>query len=216
VETQTAKEAYADILADVGCNKPALDEHDKRVIEEVRTGAAKYKGSKTGLPGIPDSQKDVGGWDDYPEIKRPDDWDTDHDGMPNEWEKKNGLNPSDKNDGNGTGLSAEGYTNLEMYLNELAGDYEEKTAVRREVKPYDNQNPLSCFTSGNHLILLSPRQQEVRVRLFTLDGVEILSRRVTLSNCVQAKVALENFNTGIYLLRLESGGLARTGWINYL
>ena len=42
--------------------------------------------------------------------------------MPNDWESAHGLNPSDASDGNDTNLSTVGYTNLEMYLNELAGD----------------------------------------------------------------------------------------------
>ena len=95
VKTHTAAEAYTNVLANVGCNFPALDEHDQRVIAEVRDGTFKFKGSKTGLPGLPDSQDDVGGWEDYPEVHRPADWDTDHDGMPDEWEKAHGLNPSD-------------------------------------------------------------------------------------------------------------------------
>ncbi len=50
--------------------------------------------------------------------------DTDNDGMPNDWETANGLNPS-VSDHNGTQLSKkftgiEGYTNLECYLNELS------------------------------------------------------------------------------------------------
>jgi hypothetical protein len=40
------------------------------------------------------------------------------------FQKAHGLNPSDASDGNKTNLSKVGYTNLEMYLNELAGDYE--------------------------------------------------------------------------------------------
>lgn len=40
------------------------------------------------------------------------------------WETAHGLNPSDPEDRNGTSLSKVGYTNLEMYLNELAGDFE--------------------------------------------------------------------------------------------
>jgi hypothetical protein len=51
------------------------------------------------------------------------DWDTDHDGIPDAWEKSHGLSPSDASDGNKTNLSKVGYTNLEMYLNELAGDF---------------------------------------------------------------------------------------------
>jgi hypothetical protein len=39
------------------------------------------------------------------------------------WETQMGLNPSDASDGNETTLSSIGYTNLEMYLNELAGDF---------------------------------------------------------------------------------------------
>jgi hypothetical protein len=38
--------------------------------------------------------------------------------MPDEWEKKNGLNPNDPADGTVYGLSKE-YTNLEVYMNSL-------------------------------------------------------------------------------------------------
>jgi hypothetical protein len=123
VTTQTAVEAYTNVLANVGCNFPALDEHDTRVIAEVRSGTAKFKGNKTGLPGLPDSQDDVSGWDNYPEVKRPADRDTDGDGMPTDWEKKFGLNPTDATDGN-KDLNGDGYTNLEKYLNSLVGEYQ--------------------------------------------------------------------------------------------
>jgi len=45
--------------------------------------------------------------------------DADNDGMPDEWERERGLNPSWQ-DHNGTGLSDRGYTNLEVYLHERA------------------------------------------------------------------------------------------------
>jgi len=122
VTTHTAAEAYTNVLADVGCNFPALDAHDTRIIAEVRGGTAKFKGSKTGLPGLPDSQDDVGGWDNYPEVKHPADWDTDRDGLPDTWEKQHGLNPADATDGN-KDLTGDGYLNLEKYLNSLVGEY---------------------------------------------------------------------------------------------
>jgi len=50
------------------------------------------------------------------------DWDTDHDGIPDAWEKSHGLNPNDPSDGNGD-LSHDGYTNLEKYLYSLVGEY---------------------------------------------------------------------------------------------
>jgi hypothetical protein len=121
VRTQTAEVAYSDVLANVGCTVPQIDEHDARVIAEVRAGTAKFKGSKTGLPGLPDSQEDVGGWEDYPEVHRPADWDSDHDGMPNVWERAYGLDPAKASDGNDD-PNNDGYTNLENYLNFLAGE----------------------------------------------------------------------------------------------
>jgi len=122
VKTHPAPEAYSNVLADVGCNFPTVDEHDKRILAEVRAGAFKYKGSVTGLPGLPDSQEDVGGWEEYPEVHRAADWDLDQDGMPDVWEKAHGLDPQDPTDGNGD-LNADGYTNLEKYLNSLVGEY---------------------------------------------------------------------------------------------
>jgi len=122
VKTQTAEQAYTNVLADVGCNFPLLDEHDTRVIAEVRAGNFKFKGSKTGLPGLPDSQEDVGGWDNYPQVQRPGDWDTDRDGIPDAWEKRAGLNPKDAADGNAD-RNGDGYTNLEEYLGSLVGEF---------------------------------------------------------------------------------------------
>lgn len=43
--------------------------------------------------------------------------DTDHDGMPDDWEINQGLSPNNPNDRNGFDLDTFGYTNLEVYLN---------------------------------------------------------------------------------------------------
>jgi len=123
VQTQSAEHAYAVVLSDVGCHQPALDEHDARVIEETLNGTARYRGGRTGLPGLPDSEQDVGGWEEYAEVHRPDDWDSDHDGMPNWWEEAHQFDPH-----SATGDFAEsnadadtdGYTNLEEYLHWMA------------------------------------------------------------------------------------------------
>ncbi|TWT97673.1 hypothetical protein Pla108_18250 [Botrimarina colliarenosi] len=119
VSTESADVAYEDVLADVGCNVPSLDAHDQRVLQEVRTGKTTYKGSVSGLPGLPDSQEDVGGWDDYPEVHRSADWDADGDGLPGEWESAHGLDPADPGDA-ATDPDGDGYTNLEDYLNHIA------------------------------------------------------------------------------------------------
>lgn len=123
VRTTSAEAAFKDVLSDVGCNVPMLDEHDDRVIDETLHGEARYKGSITGYAGLPDSQKDVGGWEDYGNERRGDDWDPDGDGLPSWWEKLHGLNPNSPA-GNYADANADpdcdGYTNLEDYLAWLA------------------------------------------------------------------------------------------------
>ena len=123
VSTTSAEAAFKDVLSDVGCNEPMLDEHDQRVIDETLHGEARYKGSITGHPGLPDSQDDVGGWDDYGDEQRDTGWDPDNDGLPTWWEKLHNLNPNspadDFSDANGD-PDEDGYTNLEDYLAWLA------------------------------------------------------------------------------------------------
>lgn len=121
VETESAEAAYENVLRDVGCSVPQRDLHDQRILREVRDGKCEFSGSVTGLPGLPDTQDDVGGWEDYPEVKRPEDWDTDADGLPNAWERQRGLNPADASDGQGDD-DGDGYTNLEEYLNAIVGE----------------------------------------------------------------------------------------------
>lgn len=117
VKTDTAEDAYQRVLAGVGASL-RRDSVDARIIEEIRTGTAKYgKSFEGGGNGIIDSQKDVGGW---PELKsEPAPEDGDHDGMPDAWEKEKGLNPADDKDGP-LDRDEDGYTNLEEYLNFLA------------------------------------------------------------------------------------------------
>ena len=68
--------------------------------------------------GLIDSQDDVGGWPaDPPPTSAP--ADLDRDGMSDGWEQERGLDPSDPEDRNGFDFSGH-YTNLEVYLNEVA------------------------------------------------------------------------------------------------
>jgi hypothetical protein len=112
---QSAKDAYEQVLKYAGAYLPKRDAVDQRVINETKTGAAVGKGV-FGKPGIIDLPFVVGGWPEYKSAAAP--ADTDGDGMPDEWEKKNGLNANDASDRNK--VDAKGYTMLENYLNELA------------------------------------------------------------------------------------------------
>ncbi|WP_197526775.1 hypothetical protein [Pirellulimonas nuda] len=125
IEQQSAEEAYRLVLENVGATLPRRDPVDRRVIEETRLGKATYAGAsydngRAGVgqavrTGIIDSQSDVGGWPELTSADAP--RDTDHDGMPDQWESSNGLNPNDASDRNQT--AADGYTMLETYLNRI-------------------------------------------------------------------------------------------------
>ena len=64
--------------------------------------------------GIITHPQQMGGYPDYkawqPYV------DTDSDGMPDEWERRYGLNPNDPADANGD-INGDGYTNIEKYIN---------------------------------------------------------------------------------------------------
>jgi pectate lyase len=124
INQQTAEEAFNSVLDNAGATLPRRDAVDTRIIADARKGTATYEGvyktiktvaDKSKITGIIDSQNDVGGW---PELKStPAPTDTDHDGMPDEWETANKLDPNDPADGNK--VADDGYTMLEIYLNSI-------------------------------------------------------------------------------------------------
>lgn len=106
VHTQEPEEAYEFILDHAGASL-SRDDVDKRVIDSVRDQTGVIIGHEDDVGGYPKLQKGT------PSI------DSDGDGMPDEWENANGLDPHDPADRN-EDMHGEGYTNLEYYLNELA------------------------------------------------------------------------------------------------
>lgn len=93
------------LAAGAGSTKPTRDSLDTRLTNEFQTRTGNI--GRNGAPwpvlaaGTPPA-------------------DADHDGMPDAWESARGLNPNNAADGAST--ASNGYTNLENYLNNLAGD----------------------------------------------------------------------------------------------
>lgn len=116
-----AYEAFEHVVARAGAVLPKRDALDTRIIGEVVTGTVHYGGAYGELLGIIDSQVTVGGWPALEGTGAP--ADSDHDGMPDEWEDTMGLNRDDPADRNGD-LDGDGYTNLEEYLNGLVEEYD--------------------------------------------------------------------------------------------
>lgn len=143
VTTHNATTAYEKVLAYAGASL-VRDAVDTRYMEEARTGTTTYNGdvayvdangkkyATSGTKGILDFINDPNGTEEpktasFPvlsQVKRTDNFDTDGDGMPDAWEKANGLDPNDPEDGALYTIDTERgwYTNLEVYLNSLVAD----------------------------------------------------------------------------------------------
>ena len=148
VTTHTPDKAYEQVLRYVGASLHR-DALDAIIISDVEKGTATFTG-KGNDQGFINSQDDVKSmiptlWPELAQEASP--ADTDGDGMPDEWETANGLNPNDATDGNLT--DENGYTNLENYLNSIVADI---TASQNEggellgyieevFKPGDNSEP---------------------------------------------------------------------------
>ncbi len=115
ITTHDADVAYSVVMDYVGACFPVRDEIDTRIIGEVENGTATYGGAYGTAKGIIDTQGTVGGWPSLSSGTAP--TDSDEDGMPDDWENNNSLNPYDKTDANTT--NEEGYTMLEVYINSL-------------------------------------------------------------------------------------------------
>lgn len=119
VTTHSAEEALALVLTNAGSSQ-VRDEVDLRILENVKNNSYSFEGSLGSTKGIIDSQADVGGW---PELAAgTPDVDTDKDGIPDEWESKNMLDPNLASDGSKIKLGTP-YTYLEIYLNGLIRDF---------------------------------------------------------------------------------------------
>lgn len=113
----SAPEAYDRVVAGAGASL-WRDAIDARTIDELtsRTGAIIDSQEELRVNGV------LHGLDDLPATQRPAGFDSDGDGMPDDFETARGLDPGNPADRNGTDLSPAGYTNLEFYLDWLVRD----------------------------------------------------------------------------------------------
>ena len=119
VNTQSATDAYQSVLKKVGANLPARDTLDERIISDVKSRRGRMIDVQGGYPHGTTYEQTVNAWPtlkSIPPVK-----DSDKDGMPDEWENKNGLNANDASDASGYKLSKQ-YTNIEVYINSLVKD----------------------------------------------------------------------------------------------
>ena len=116
VTTHTASVAYEKVVTYAGASL-SRDAQDARIADEIRNGNYTYVGSSTGEYGIIDKTSDVGGWSELLSTELP--LDSDEDGMPDDWETLNDLDPDNADDAVMQWYDGSGYTALEVYLHSL-------------------------------------------------------------------------------------------------
>lgn len=215
--TQNTEDAYRSVLENVGATLPKRDVIDTRVIAEINEEipiiryaytdtAGKTSPAKGLTSGIIDTQRnlvsqtdrDAGktAWDVYESTSSDQaPLDSDNDGMPDNWETSNGLNPNDGTDFKL--LTASGYTNLEVYCIELTG----------ETIPTDNEEILLPNTALK--IYPNPVTDQLnfettktikRVEIYDLFGKLVYARKLNHNNY---KIKTSEFNVGTFFVKVS-------------
>lgn len=178
VTTHTAQEAYEKVLQYVGASL-YRDAVDARYVEECRTGTTTYKVSSNPA-GILDKINDPNGTQDsktasFPKLKeekRPADYDTDGDGIPDAWEIANGLNPNDITDGSAYTLDPRGwYTNIEVYANSLV-EHIMKGGNADAISAVEEYYPAFNHPAGIEDVTVSKGEVE-KIEYYTLEGIKV-------------------------------------------
>lgn len=191
VTTHSAGNAYEKVL-EYGGASLVRDAVDTRFVEDTRNVTTTYTGTVlsyvnsdgetkyvTPVEGIADLVNDPNGVENekqpsFPDLRketRPAGYDTDKDGIPDEWEDANGLNKNSAADGKTKTLDKKGwYTNVEVYLNSIvehitkAQNADAINAVEEYYPEYKNPSTGIRPTISNN---------KARIEYFTLDGQRI-------------------------------------------
>jgi len=178
ITTHSAETTYEKVLSYAGASI-YRDAVDARFMEETQAGVVTYTGTKTGIKGIVDIINDPDGVQDpacpsFPDLaseSRSEDFDTDGDGMPDEWESANGLNPNDAADGNAYTLDTEKgwYTNVEVYMNSIVEDIMKAGNADAE-STIEEYYPASSKTG---IIPLKPVSGILSTEYYSLEGFRL-------------------------------------------
>lgn len=164
ISIEPAEQALRSVLSDVGCNLPAIDNHDERMVSETLNGTTSTVGSRTGKKGLIDKESDAEGFAglNIVEASRPEGFDTDGDGVPDWFEDAVGTDKAAA-DNNERCKEQKAYTNLERYINWMAlPHFTLKTGGLNDIdlRPY-----FAGFTGGTFRTVNADGQAEV-----TTDG----------------------------------------------
>ncbi len=200
ITTHDAETAFNKVLAFAGASL-VRDVYDERYSEEAETGTTTYIGTVTEYKneddqtvkvekhykGLIDSQDETEGYPETNLVERPAGFDSDGDGMPDEWETLNGLNPNDPSDASlKTVDTKDWYTNIEVYANSLVENIVKAQNADGESN-YEEYYP-ECESTGIEDITTGASEVE-KIEYYTLGGMKLSEpvkginiRKITFTN----------------------------------
>ena len=204
IRQETPREALETFLRHGGCSFPNRDAVDARIIEEIKNGTATF-----GKNGIIDHPNDVGGWPELKSLPAP--ADGDHDGIPDSWEKENGLDPNDASDGAQTGR--DGYTNLENYMNGLVDSIQVSIKKIVENKYLTTCNFKITSSSLSSIQITVAEKSNLQLEIFNMNGrrVALLINNVFEAGNHSLDIRNVNLNSGSYLYKIKTAGKSASG-----
>ncbi|MGI8384288.1 Ig-like domain-containing protein [Robertmurraya sp. P23] len=109
LRTTSAEQAYKEVLEKAGATYPKRDALDARIINEVKNDSGRFVNRHEEVGGLPYAET----------IYWSENFDKDQDGISDDWELKNGLDPNNANDSKALSADHSGYTNIEKYVHSL-------------------------------------------------------------------------------------------------
>ncbi|MDM5327589.1 Ig-like domain-containing protein [Neobacillus sp. CF12] len=170
LRTTSAEEAYNEVLAKAGATYPKRDALDARIINEVKYNQGRFV----------NRHEEVGGLPYTAVITRSEDFDKDEDGIADEWELNNGLDPNNADDSTTLAVDQSGYTYLEHYVNSL---------VDMEFKP-ENPEVLMKTPTTNQIFQTG---ETITIEANVTDGTDIEKVEFYNGDKIIGKVTREPF-----------------------
>ena len=188
---ESADAAYATVLEKAGTVN--RDKVELRVINDVRTGKNANTGGTQGN-GIIDTETQAEGFFTYTPVAAK--ADTDKDGMPDEWERANGLNP-DVADNNL--VNSDGYTALEAYINSLMGESYATDFRQSGIAIVSSDEAGINYDGATATLNVSEVALGSLLTVYATDG-----RVCSASRIGSTATSLSHLPAGIYLLHITS------------
>ena len=206
VTTHTAEEAYKKVIVYAGASL-AQDSVDIRIQEETASGTVTFTDGGNGSSnGLIDTQDAVGGWPDLKTEQAP--TDSDNDGMADDWETANNLDPYSPDDAQLKSVDGE-YPNIEVYINSLVTDIVSAqnqggtpTAVS-EIKWNEKgrNNDIKLFVDNTtNQLNVSHTGEITEVKIYSVTG-QLLANQVFRESSIRMNIS--GLKNGVYIVAVR-------------